>query len=310
MAFSRRNLLLATSALVPLAMTGAPGALAVEPAAHRPPPGRKYSVHGEDGVALAVESWGKPQHPAIVLIHGLGQTRLAWSTLIENLAPRFHVVAYDLRGHGESDKPLDAQAYVEGERWAEDLHRVIQAAQVQRPALVAWSLGGVVVSHYLRVFGEEQIGRLVFVGAVTDFSAQYFEAATGEILSGLEAEDLSSRTHAVRAFVDASFAQPLPHSLREDMLVWGGMVPARVHAAIRRLPLVDADAALRKLTRPTLVVHGARDKLVKPSMGQHTHTLIAGSRYMTFSQSGHGPMLDEPARFNVAVAGFCSQPGE
>ncbi len=260
----------------------------------------------EGGITLAVESWGKPEHPAIVLIHGLGQTRLAWSTLIENLAPRFHVVAYDLRGHGESDKPLDSEAYVDGERWADDLHRVIQVAQVQHPAVVAWSLGGVVVCHYLRVFGEERIGRLVFVGAVTDFSAQYFEPATGEILSGLEAEDLSSRTRAVRAFVDASFAQPLPHSLREDMLVWGGMVPAKVHAAIRRLPLVDADVALRKLTRPTLVIHGARDKLVKPSMGQHTHTLIAGSRYMTFSQSGHGPMLDEPARFNATLAGFCS----
>ncbi|MEJ1961301.1 MAG: alpha/beta hydrolase [Gammaproteobacteria bacterium] len=291
--------------MLPLAITGAPRALAAT--AVRPTlRSKKYSVSATDGVTLAVESWGNAEDPGIVLVHGLGQSRLAWLAVVESLAAKFHVVAYDLRGHGESDKPLGPEAYIRGERWAEDLQRVMQAAQLQRPAVVVWSLGGVVVSHYLRVFGEDQIGRLVFVGAVTDFSSQYFEPATGEILSGLEAADLSKRTQATRAFVDASVARPLPQSLREDMLVWGGMVPSRVHAAIRQLQLVDADESLRKLKRPTLVIHGARDKLVKPAMGQHTHALIAGSRYVTFSESGHGPMFDEPDKFNATLAGFCS----
>src|SRR5205823_2957953 len=74
---------------------------------------------------------------------------------------------YDFRGHGASDKPLDAAKYTDGTLWADDLDAVIQAKHLDRPVLVGWSYGGFVMSDYLRRYGDKAIGGIVFVGAVT-----------------------------------------------------------------------------------------------------------------------------------------------
>ena len=77
------------------------------------------------------------------------------------------MVTYDLRGHGDSDKPLDAAFYRESSRWAQELDSVIAGAHLQRPALVGWSYGGRVICDYLLSYGDDSIAGINFVGATT-----------------------------------------------------------------------------------------------------------------------------------------------
>ena len=57
-----------------------------------------------EGVRLAGDSWGNPAGPLVILLHGGGQTRHAWKGAGETLGARgYHVVAFDARGHGDSD---------------------------------------------------------------------------------------------------------------------------------------------------------------------------------------------------------------
>ena len=85
-----------------------------------PPPYKAHTVKSADGVTLAVQEWGNPSH-------GFSQASLSWSRQVTSeLAREFRMVTFDLRGHGNSDKPLVPEAYRESRRWADDIDAIIK----------------------------------------------------------------------------------------------------------------------------------------------------------------------------------------
>jgi len=129
--------------------------------------GKNYSVESTDGVEIAVQEIGDPDGKPIVFIHGLLGSRLNWEE--QTSSPelqQYRMITYDLRGHGQSDKPDDAEAYRDGRRWADDLAAVLKASDAKEPIVVGWSLGGVVISNYLAAYGDEQVGGIVYVDGV------------------------------------------------------------------------------------------------------------------------------------------------
>ena len=117
---------------------------------------RRTTCAAADGLRLHVREWGDPEGPPIVFVHGWSQSQLCWSRQIAGpLADDFRLVTFDLRGHGMSEQPLDAGAYVDARLWADDLNAVIEQLGLERPVLVAWSYGGYVVTDYLAAYGED-----------------------------------------------------------------------------------------------------------------------------------------------------------
>ena len=90
--------------------------------------------------AAARAGVGRPDGQPIVLIHGWSQNHLCWAHQYDSaLADEFRLVAFDLRGHGMSDAPLDAAHYTDATLWADDLAAVIEALDLPRTVLVGWS---------------------------------------------------------------------------------------------------------------------------------------------------------------------------
>ena len=112
-----------------------------------------------DGPRVVVHEWGNPRGPELLLIHGVAQSHLCFERqFTSELAREHRIVAYDVRGHGGSDKPLGAEHYTDGKRWADEVGAVIDAKALRRPVLVGWSLGGRIAAQYLLHHGYE--GRL------------------------------------------------------------------------------------------------------------------------------------------------------
>src|SRR6202451_3637949 len=81
--------------------------------------GKALRVSTPDRFTISAQEYGNPNGPGIVFIHGCSQSNLSWMRQTgSDLAKEFHIVTYDLRGHGNSDKPLDAARYRDGKVWA------------------------------------------------------------------------------------------------------------------------------------------------------------------------------------------------
>ena len=90
---------------------------------------------GSEGVWLAGDTWGRPDGPPVVLLHGGGQTRHAWGGTGERLGRAgYFAIAYDARGHGDSDWSPDGDYNLDA--LAADLGRVLTALGVRRPTLI------------------------------------------------------------------------------------------------------------------------------------------------------------------------------
>lgn len=132
---------------------------AESPAPVSPAPQVHY-VTSSDGVRLAYEVRG--EGPLVILLHGASQDRSLWKEHVAALAPDFKVVSFDLRGHGQSDKPEEAQQYASGV-WADDVHALADAVGARKFSIWGFSLGGTVGLQI--AVRSERLDRAVIAGS-------------------------------------------------------------------------------------------------------------------------------------------------
>lgn len=270
--------------------------------------GEPAHVTGGGGLQLAVYEAGNPEGPPILFIHGITQSHLSWGRQMQGpLAEEFRLVAMDLRGHGASDKPLDAANYTNSELFARDIQAVIRSKSLERPVLVGWSYGGYVIADYLRHFGDGDIGGIVLVGvsprlgteeAQADLGPEFLEAAGG-LMSG----DVRTNIEAVRNFLPLVTEKPLSDEARAIAFGTAMMVPPAVRRALfgRELDNVDVFAGLGA---PALIAHGRHDRIVRLGTAQEMAEVIPNAELKVYEDSGHAPFLEEAERFNQDLAAF------
>jgi pimeloyl-ACP methyl ester carboxylesterase len=294
--------------LAPLFALGcSDGDLVAAPLEEPPPAVQSGKVVGGGGLSLAVYEAGQAGGPPIVFIHGFTGNYLTWERQFSGpLAAEFRLVAYDLRGHGASDKPLEAARYTDAALWAEDLAAVIRAKNLDRPVLVGWSYGGYVIADYLRKFGDSTIGGVVFLGSSTKngtaeaagFLTEEVLAVFGDVLSA----DLRRSIDGTRALT-RMFASPLGGAAWETAYGSAMMVPPEVRAAMFSRVL-DNDDVLAGIRVPTLVIHGGGDRIVRVSAGRHTTTTVPSAKLLVYDGVGHALQLESPERLGRDLAEF------
>jgi non-heme chloroperoxidase len=268
-----------------------------------------HEVRGGGGLRLHVREWGDSQGPPIVFVHGWSQSQLCWSRQTAGtLAKDFRIVTFDLRGHGMSEKPLEAEHYVDARLWAEDLNAVIEQLGLNRPVLVAWSYGGFVVTDYLRAFGEDGIAAVNLVGATVLRTPSFDHIGPGLLENAGDAcgPDLPTSIAAIGRFLRACTAQPLSADDWSTALCWNMVVPAEVRGALLARE-IDADDILSRLSMPVLVTHGRADAIVLPSMAEHVLEVCETARASWYDGIGHLPFLEDSARFDRELREFAGR---
>ena len=158
-----------------------------------------------DGLRIAFEDIGKG--PPIVLVHGFGSDRTqnwrapGWYETLLNAGSR--VVALDIRGHGESDKPRDRAAYAQDLRVG-DVLAVMDAAGLKQAVVMGYSMGGYIAIHLAKMFGA-RVGKLIIGGVGETYFHDRANTLSG-VAAALEVEDPTMIVDPVglmfRRFVD------------------------------------------------------------------------------------------------------------
>ncbi|MGQ0621249.1 MAG: alpha/beta fold hydrolase [Panacagrimonas sp.] len=125
---------------------------------------REHTFLGHEGIRLVGDVGGQPGRPAVILLHGGGQTRHSWSRAQHDLVARgYHVINFDSRGHGDSQWSEDGGYSLD--RLVADL-RCVMATLSVKPALVGASMGGMTALALVGEFREDLVTALVLVDIV------------------------------------------------------------------------------------------------------------------------------------------------
>ena len=253
--------------------------------------------------------------PVLLLIHGIGDNSTTWHSVHSKLAQRFTVIAPDLLGHGQSDKPradYSVAAYANGMR---DLLGVLG---IERVTVVGHSLGGGVAMQFAYQY-PERVERLVLVstGGVGRDVNPVLRLVS---LPGMEALMHVVRLPATRAVsrLGAAAVRRLPLDLgydADDLLrIFDALPDAGARSAVTRTlrAVVDwrgqvvtmLDRAYLARAMPTLVVWGRHDTIVPVEHAYVAQAAMPGSRLEVFEESGHFPHHSEPARFLAVLQDF------
>jgi len=265
---------------------------------------KAVSVKTPDGLTISAHDWGNPNGPEILFIHGFSQSHLSWIKQVTNndLAKEFHMVTYDLRGHGNSDKPLEPERYKTGKYWADELQAVMDATGLKRPVLAGWSYGGRIMADYLTIHGTAKLAGLNYVDAGQKGDPS-FVGPNLRNLPLMASEDLATNIAATRAFLHDCFSVQPTQEEYEIMLAFNMMVPPKVRLGLGNRPL-QVDDMLRGLKLPVLVTHGSEDKNSKLIAAEYTAKMIPGAKLSIYQGVGHSPFFEATPRFNAELAAF------
>jgi len=262
-----------------------------------------FEAVSSDGVRLCVRALGARDRVPVLFLHGFSQSHLAWRRQFEGaLAKRFRLIAFDLRGHGWSEKPAGAESYRESQRWADDVAAVLDAAGAERAVFVGWSYGGSVILDYAATYGTKAIAGINFVAAVIGDADEYYGERIGTI-RGTLASNPAASIDGTRRFLRACFArEPAPDDF-ERMLAYNAMVPPAIRAKLLGRN-VDGKVLLASLALPVLFTQGTLDAIVAPAMSEYGAQTVPGAKVSLYEGIGHSPFFEDPERFDRELADF------
>jgi len=264
-----------------------------------------------DAVRLHIDDTGGNGRP-VVLIHGWPLSAQAWEPQVSVLqAAGYRVVAYDRRGFGRSDKPESSYSY---DVLADDLQRVMDQCALQDVTLVGFSMGGGEVARYITRHGESRLHSVVFAAAVPPCLMKSADNPDGPLTPEAAQEKKQALVQDRAAFFDA-FTQNF-FSANGVLQVTESQRSAAIalcqqsaqHAALACMDsfsTTDFREDLKKLTVPTLVIHGDADAIVPLSgSGQRTHRAVPHSQLVTVKGAPHGLNASHAQQFNDALLAF------
>lgn len=260
-------------------------------------------VQTPDGLQIHVRTGGNPQGREVLFIHGFSQCQLSWERQFGGkLAEEFRLVAYDLRGHGSSEKPSERKFYVEGERWADEMAAVMNHAGLKRPLVVAWSYAGRIVADYLQKFGTSAICGINLVGSKTRTRPEFTGPRNAYHQARMCSNDVGENIDGTIAFL-RSCATNWQAAEFERHLAFNMLVPPQVRGHLLSREF-NADAIYGSMDIPLLVTHGTDDQVVPVAAGRHANAVTPGSSLSIYEGIGHAPFIEAQERFDAELAEF------
>lgn len=251
------------------------------------------------------------QGESIVLIHGWPLSdemyEYQYNDLINN---NFRVIGITLRGFGKSDKPYGAYNY---DVHAADIKKVLSDLNIKDAVLIGFSMGGAIAVRFVSKYNSAHISKLVLAGAAAPIWTKRIDFNYN--LPKSTVDDLIALNYKDRPKLLADFAKifsATETSLNEGIGNWlnGLGLSASSHATAECLfALRDTDlrADLEKITIPTLILHGKKDKICSFDLAEQMKAGISNSQLIPFEKSGHSLFLEETDKFNAALIKFARE---
>jgi non-heme chloroperoxidase len=264
----------------------------------------------KDGTRIAYRDWGKGQ--PILFSHGWPVTGDAWEAQMLFFAQNdYRVIAHDRRGHGKSDQAWNGNNM---DQYADDVAELIEKLNLNNLVLVGHSTGGGEVAHYVGRHGSKRVAKIVLVGAVPPLMLRTDANPEGTPLRVFDDIRKGTATNRSQFFKDLTipfygFNRPgakINDGLRESFWLMGmqGGIKGQ-YDCIHEFSEVDYTGDLRKIDKPTLVIHGDDDQIVPiAASAEKTAKIVKGAELKVYKGGSHGLAQVDPETFNSDLLTF------
>ncbi|MEV1062830.1 SDR family oxidoreductase [Streptomyces sp. NPDC050263] len=227
------------------------------------------------GIELCVAELGDPSDPTVVLVHGYPDSKEVWSEVAPRLAERFHVVLYDVRGHGRSGAPKPLRGGFTLEKLTDDFLAVVDAVSPDRPVhLVGHDWGSVQAWEFVTVQRAE--GRIASFTSMSGPSLDHF----GHWINKRLTRPTPRRVGQLLGQGAKSWYVYLLHTPLLPELAWRGPLGKRWPGILRRIEKVPG-GAYPTPSLPSDAAHGAwlyrdnvRTRLRRPRSDAYAHAPV------------------------------------
>jgi pimeloyl-ACP methyl ester carboxylesterase len=243
----------------------------------------------------------------LILIHGAGADLLTWDQVVPLLSPHATVWRMDQRGFGKTLRTAEPKLSLAV--WTADLLAFMDAMQIEKAALVGWSMGAA-VSINLAALNPERVTHLIPIGSpgakqvVMDTSG--FEARQRMADSGATVEEIVNETFQ---FTEAAFSRwsrehnrAAVEKMRQTLLRNDAQNYSETVTALGGLS--DFGQLLGSVTAPTLIICGAEDGRTPPSLSESLQRAIRSSRIEVLPDCGHYYPFEKPVEIAHLISEF------
>jgi non-heme chloroperoxidase len=258
----------------------------------------KVHLHITDG------GEGRP----IVLIHGWPLSDEMYEYQYNELINKnFRVIGITLRGFGKSDKPYGDYNY---DVHAADIKKVLTKLDIKDAVLGGFSMGGAIAIRYMSKYKSARISKLALFGAAapiwtqrSDFPYNFPKTAVDDLID-LNYKDrplLLSNFSKIFSATQTTLNKGIGNWLNGICLSASSFATAQCLIALRD---TDLRSDLKKISIPTLIMHGKKDKICSFDLAEQIQAGISNSHLIAFENSGHSLFLEETHKFNAELIQF------
>jgi esterase len=257
-----------------------------------------------NGLRIHYLEWGAATKPALILIHGIAKHAHTFDHIAVDFARDYHVLAIDMRGHGDSDWSPDGAYLVEDH--VKDLEGVVRQLGIRRATLLGNSTGGRVVQVFAGMH-PELVERLIVEDVGPERPQDIADAFARQVRQ--EADGWASEDDLVKQLVARNQRTPEPllrtyaHfglKKRDD----GRLVWKRDPNLVKGFVVTELWEYVSKITSPTIYVIGGGSRIVPAATQERLKGMLPNVQIVTMPGLGHYPSEENTAGFLAIVNPF------
>src|SRR5688572_4289160 len=261
-----------------------------------------------NNLRVSYNDQGPDDAPVIIFIHGFPLNKSMWDMQVETLKENYRVIAYDIRGHGNSDPGID-NFFIE--LFVNDLLRLMEKLGIEKTILCGLSLGGYIALNAVLKYPDRFDGLILndtqCIADTPEIKENRCLAITRIMKDGVEqyADEIIENLFAPEAFTKKKneiieVKQMITSTTKQSLC-------NTLHALAERKETCDR---LPEINIPVLIMVGKEDKITPIAAARQMHEKILNSTLKIIQHAGHLSNLENPPEFNFQLLKFLEVVGK